>query len=399
MLILALFAVPALFAVGSGNGVLRNGAMDGVMADVICKTNFNVGVLESYKSAIPNSSSVLESLIVKLESDTSTLQSYANSNNTESFRLFLKDNYEKDSKDARESLLRIRRNASLDNSTKESLRSQYDSLKTEYQNCHTAAVRLFASAKADLYEDHLEKLDEKIRTLEDKGVDSSKLRSLVAQARLQIVNPLKNAINSSNSSALVKAATREFCLYNGCNNGTSFHLAARFEIEKLQTLLNRLSLTNSSEISDLIEDAQNDLDEAKEILETYSSSRDSESKIWSEIRSAASTIQKIIREINENKGQERREEVRDRVQEIRNNTIERSREIRNESRERIESIRNATRDRIEDRLERMNETRRGSNNSSDDSSDDSDSRSSTDDGDDSSDDSDSRSSSGRGFDD
>ncbi len=360
MLLLALLLVPAVFAVGSGNGVLRNGAMAGVMADVECKTTFNVGILDSYVDAIPNSSSVLNPLIETLESDTATLQGYATSNNTEDFRMFLRETYEKDSKNAKEALSRVRRSASLDNATKTQLRVVYDRLKSEYQSCHVEAVRLFASSKVELYEGHLSNLDEKIRSLEEKGVDSSRLKSLVSDARENIVSPLRSAITSGDSAALVRAATREYCLYNGCPNGTAYHLAARFEIEKLDALLTRIKGTNTSSVEELILKADEDLNDAKELLSTGSSSVEVESQIWLEIRSCASTIQQIIREIKENGNSQRREEVRERVDEIRNATRERVEQVRNASittRERIEEVRNQTQERIEERRERVEDIR------------------------------------------
>lgn len=370
MLILALFAAPALFAVGSGNGVLKNGAMDGVMADVVCKTNFNVGVLESYKEVSPMSASVLDPLIETIQSDTSQLQSYADSNDTESFRSFLKDTYEKDSHDAKEDLSALRRNLTLDNATREELRSDFEQLKNEYQSCHVAAVRLFASIKADLYDMHLEKVEDKIRTLEDKGVDSQKMRSLVEAARSSIVTPLRDAINSGDSARMIRSATRDFCLYGGCNNGTAFHLAAKFEIEKLEGILARVQSMNVSNVSELVAQAQTHLDNAKASLDLNSSDHETEVRSWSEIRLAAQTIQTIVREVNANKMNERREEVRDRVEEIRNATRERVEEIRNATRERVEEIRNSTaqrvnairnesHERIDDRLNRSGD--RGSN--------------------------------------
>lgn len=351
MLILALFALPAVFAVGSGNGVLKNGAMDGVMADVVCKTTFNTGVLESYVEA-SDSFSPLTSMIDKLNLDTRQLQSYADSNDTENFRSFLKDTYEKDSRDAKEALNRLRRNATLDNQTKEELRSAFNELKEEYQSCHVEAVRLFASIKADLYEDHLSRVEDKIRTLDDKGVDTQRLRELVGSARSSIVTPLKDAITSGDTPRMIRSATREFCLYAGCNNGTAFHLAAKFEIEKLEAILNRLKGANVSGVESLISEAQSHLDLAKDALSSNSSASEIESEAWSEIRSAAQTIQSIVREVNSGKMNQRREEVRDRVEEIRNATRERVEEIRNTTRDRVESIRNATIDRIEDRINR-----------------------------------------------
>ena len=352
MLILALFAAPALFAVGSGNGVLRNGAMDGVMADVVCKTNFNVGVLESYKDVSPASASVLDPLIESIQSDTSQLQSYADSNDTENFRSFLKVTYEKDSHDAKEGLSALRRNLTLDNATREELRSDFEQLKNEYQSCHVAAVRLFASIKADLYDMHLDKVEDKIRNLEDKGVDSQKMRSLIEAARSSIVAPLRDAINSGDSARMIRSATKEFCLYSGCNNATAFHLAAKFEIEKLEGILDRVKSMNVSNVSVLVAQAQNHLDIAKESLNPNSSDSETEIRAWSEIRLAAQTIQTIVREVNTNKMNERREEVRERVEEIRNATRERVEEIRNSTSQRVGSIRNSTIERIEDRMNR-----------------------------------------------
>jgi hypothetical protein len=83
---------------------------------------------------------------------------------------------------------------------------------------------------------------------------------------------------------------------------------------------------------------------------TKSWSDNSITKIY--IIKSAQTIQTIVREVNTNKMNERREEVRERVEEIRNATRERVEEIRNSTSQRVGSIRNSTIERIEDRMNR-----------------------------------------------
>ena len=144
-------AIPSVFAVSQGVGTLRNGQIDAAMADVNCKTAFNTGVIQSYISVLGPSAD-LSSYVDKLNSDTSTLSGYANSNDTSSFRSYLRDTYEKDSKDARSALNTARHAANLSNESRVSLRTQYDSLKSTYDSCHVDAVRSFALAKADAYD-------------------------------------------------------------------------------------------------------------------------------------------------------------------------------------------------------------------------------------------------------
>lgn len=359
--VVLLFAVSMAFAIPQGLGVLRNNQMDAVLSDVNCKTDFNTGVLESYIAAAPSSASVLTTFTAKLEADTNQLSVYAENNDTANFRLFLRETYEKDSKDAKAQLVRVRRESNLSNETKISLREKYHELKAEYDSCHSQAVRSFTTARVESYEGALSNFESRLDDLESKGLDVNQMRALVSNARSVVVNPLRNALLESNTSAQLRIASRQYCMFDGCGNGTDFHLGAKFEIEKLTSVLNRIKETNvSANISAKIVVAEGFLVSAQTQLDDLNNGKytdESRSHVWDSIQSAADEIRDILHDIREENADQRREHIQQRVDEIRNVTRQRVEEIRNQTQERREEIRNETQERRDENRQRIEDNR------------------------------------------
>ncbi|MBI5223961.1 hypothetical protein HY990_06090 [Candidatus Micrarchaeota archaeon] len=320
ILFLLLLGLPLAFAVPQGVGVLRNGHLDSVMADVKCKTDFNVGVISDFIAAVPNSSINLSSTIDKLAQDTAQLQSYANSNDTENFRSYLRSTYEPDARAAKAQLNLVRRGSNLDNSTRVSLRAQYDQLRSTYDSCHVAAVRSFVNTKADAYGKYLDDLDRKINDLGQKGVNVDSLRDLVSKARSVVIGPLRNDLGSADTAKLIRAAGKSYCMFDGCGNGTDFHLAAKFEIEKLDLILSKIESSNASNVSsEKIQIARGYLSRASAALIAVDDGKytdESKANVWNNIKSASDEIQQIVhdtREKMQNTMRERAQEMRDQL--------------------------------------------------------------------------------------
>lgn len=304
-----LLAVPA-FAIGPNGPGSQGGPHDGskaqemlgerlgsAMDNAVCKAEFTVSVLDSM---MDNAEGVdyLQDDVDVLNDDIDALQGYVDSGDSEGFWAYVKDTYTKHMKDAKQNLQTARREANLSEEAGQALREEYDSLKEEYQSCNMDSSKRFGQAKLDAYETILSNAEEKISRLEGKGVDISGLTQLVDDARSEIVEPLSDALEDAENHTEVKEALKSYCLFNGCKDGVNFHFAARFEVEKLASILEALS-GNATEagLGDDVQSAEDDLESAESELDDLGSEDYSEGQqesVWEHVRSAADKTKDIL---------------------------------------------------------------------------------------------------------
>lgn len=301
MLFALLLAVPA-FAVGP-NGLGPKGEetmaerLDAAMDNAVCKTDFMVGSLESMMDNVEGVD-YLQDDVDTLNDDMDTLQGYVDSGDNEGFWSYVKDTYIPNMEEAKQGILDTRHETNISEETKQALRDEYDSMKEEYQSCNFDSAKRFGEAKVEAYEAVLDNAEEKITHLNDKGVDTSGLTQLVEDARSDLVEPLSDALDSADNATEVKDALRAYCLFNGCVDGTNFHFAARFEVEKLESVLEAISdKAAEAGLGDDMESAQDDLGSAQSVLDDVGSEEYSEGQqdqLSESLHSAADTIRDIL---------------------------------------------------------------------------------------------------------
>ena len=283
----------ALSDVDAGSHVLNAS-----MTFISCQTDFAVGVGNSFLTNIPNGtySNAISTNITALESDRTQLQSYASSGNVSAFRTYVFYNYSTDLIKLTFSFFKdaIGQKPSVLNR----IRTDYSSLKITYENCSFSALRTAALLKVDAYNQIIDNYQQKINNISTKINDTSSLTQILADANSTIIQPLQSAINTANDSQSLRNAFRSYCLFNGCVNGTNFHLAAKFNLARLQLILNYIKATPPySNQTDKISQAQNYLDAASSALvvtgaSTYAGNESQE--VWSNEIAAGNVMKTIL---------------------------------------------------------------------------------------------------------
>ena len=127
--------------------------------------------------------------------------------------------------------------------------------------------------KVDAYNQILANYQQKVANISTKVNGTSSLTQILSDANSTIVQPLQAAINSANDSRSLRDAFRSYCLFNGCVNGTNFHLAAKFNLERLRLILTYIKAPPPySNQTDKITQAQNFIDAASSALAITGSS-------------------------------------------------------------------------------------------------------------------------------
>ncbi|HSB46584.1 MAG TPA: hypothetical protein VLD37_01115 [Candidatus Bilamarchaeum sp.] len=293
--VMLLLLVPFAFSQGPFYDIKGDG-LDAAMDNVICKTDFMTGVMGSIMDHADNTN--LQDSVDKLNGDLDSLQDLADAGDAAGFRAFIIGTYMPDMREGVQAILseRGRHNVTLE--TRLELKSEYDSMRSEYDTCNFESMKRFANAKADAYDKALELAGEQASDLSGKGVSTEGLSSLISDAKDEIVDPLHSAIDSADTPAEVRSALLNYCLFDGCPGGKNFHFAAKFGGEKLQSILDYVSDgARAAGLGDKVDEAQDSLDDANSILgsvgdEQYSASQGE--NLWNDLKDAAAKLREIV---------------------------------------------------------------------------------------------------------
>jgi hypothetical protein len=72
------------------------------------------------------------------------------------------------------------------------------------------------------------------------GLNVSSLYQILQNAQVQIISPFASAVSKASNSSQIYSAVNMYCLYDGCVNGTNFHLPSHFYLQALTLQLNYL---------------------------------------------------------------------------------------------------------------------------------------------------------------
>lgn len=317
LVLFALLFVPLSAAIGGPGGMGQGGMngngpggmnaewaqakaemLDGSIDNVICKTGFMAGVLESVMENV-NGTEGLQDEIDTLESDVDALQGYADSGDGYNYRLYLHESFAPHMVQAKDAIKDAGKGATVQ--ARLQMRTDYDSLHDEYKSCNDESLERFANAKVNAYDVALEKAQERADNLSAKGVDTSAIDSLIEDAQEQVVDPLKDALDAAENGSDVKDAIGQYCLFNGCKNGLNFHFWLKFEAEKLDAVL--ASISDDAEAAGLsgeVDSAQADIDSARGSIDEIEDGRyDSGAgkAVIDSLHDAAQAIKDILHEL------------------------------------------------------------------------------------------------------
>ncbi len=292
-IVMVAFAAMPVFANSSAApGLARS------LAQVQCRADFTTGVVGSIVAAVPNTTSALSPFPAKLASDITTLTGYATSGDKDNYRTALAS-FDSDLKDVRTAIISAR----LDNrkdftaTIRSSLQSQYAQLKSTLDSCETATLTSFANERITQYQADIANYTSKANALKAKGLDISGITSVLTDAS-SFVSSYQSAVTAANGTQALRDAITSHCLYDGCNTGENFHLAAKFEIAKMNSLMSFVkAMPASANYTSQLSAAQGYIDTAQSTLTTVGTSKyqQGQSKtIFDNISSAYKAIRDVI---------------------------------------------------------------------------------------------------------
>jgi hypothetical protein len=235
-----------------------------------CKTNFTSAFVGQVTAAVPRLSG-LGKFPTALQSETSQLASIAATGNVSAFRAYLSGTYDPELNLISTNVSAQLRNANLSRNQTLQLRQLYNGSFATYSACRINSVRNAALKKLSLFNGSIATYQNEAGTLSQQGLDVGTLTALLQSAKSQIIAPFAAAINGATNASQITAALNQYCLFDGCRNGTNFHLAAHFELDKLTAEVAYLETNKNVSPSSLVF-AQADLNNASSTLGAVGSS-------------------------------------------------------------------------------------------------------------------------------
>ena len=186
----------------------------------------------------------------------------------------------------------------------ESLQSTYKSLRDTEDSCFN--TNAYAHLVLNYYTTALNLYQLRAQNLTNRGIDASNLLNLVDNARSQTVTPLQNGVNSATNSSQLRILLNQYCLYDGCVNGTNFHMAAKFETMRMADLLAAISPNaTAAGLGSNVAAAQTSLNAARTEISSWGTNDakpDQLGPVWTDIRSAAKGSHDIFMALNNSAG-------------------------------------------------------------------------------------------------
>ncbi len=235
-----------------------------------CKTNFTSAFIGQAASAVPRLSS-LGKYSATLQSESAQLASIAAAGSVPAFRAYLSGTYDPELNAISANASAQMRAANLSRNQTSQLRLLYNSSLSAYSACRLNSIRSAAMKKLALFNGSIASYQRETNTLSQQGIGTGALNLLLQNARSRIVAPLASAVAGATNSSQVSAALNQYCLFDGCRNGTNFHLAAHFELDKLAAEVSYLESTRNMSSSSMAA-AQADLGNATLMLSTVGNS-------------------------------------------------------------------------------------------------------------------------------
>ena len=187
----------------------------------------------------------------------------------------------------------------------ESLQTTYKTLMGTQSSCFDA--KGYANLVLDYCNNTLNTYQLRAQNLTGRGINASNLLDIVGSARSQIMTPLKNGVNSAANSSQVRMALEHYCLYDGCANGTNFHMALKFESMRMNDLLAAMApQAAEAGLGSNVSAAQSSLDAANAKISAWgtdAATPDQLKAAWADIGSAAKGSHDIFIALNGSAGE------------------------------------------------------------------------------------------------
>lgn len=262
---------------------------------VNCKTSFAATGVNDIISAVP-SLSYLQNNLTALEKANSQLQIYVNESNYTAFRNYVKSTYNPTLKSLVTSAVMGLKESNLSSNTISTLKTDYASSKSSYQQCTFLVLSQIGSHRINQYNKIISHYQARANKLSAQGFNVTELNETLNQSKSEVVNPLQSAFSNSTNSSQIRKVLGSYCLFSGCKNGLNYHLAAKFSTEELGLVISKLD--NISNVNaTLLNNATTTLANAKAELAIVGNSKytgNEANVIWTNITYSKIAIKKIV---------------------------------------------------------------------------------------------------------
>lgn len=279
------------FASTPNRAAINQSILNAYSGQISCKTNATVTFISEVIAVVPNSSRDIGPLANSLKQDSAQTQLYANSGNINSFTSYVTGVYDPQIRSTQSLLTTSLRSSIVNRSTLSIIKSDYNSVQASYQQCTFNSLKLFANDRIEQYNDQISAFQHTIAKLNSNGVATAGLNETLQSANSTIIAPLQNAVNSASNSTQIRNALNSYCLFDGCTNGTNFHLDARMATGILSGILDKATTLNiTKNQTATLDEAQGNLTAATDILQTVGTSPytpTQETQLWADIQSSA----------------------------------------------------------------------------------------------------------------
>ena len=301
MMLVALVTV-ALAADSDNKGKSADGLQE--YADrAACNIDFHSKIVSGTADKVPQASA-LKDWASKLSSDEAQLTNLAAAGDADAFHKFVKESLTKDLKAADAAVRNERKNFKAYNiteGTKEALKNDYKIGHDAFVSCEKQNNLKVAQQRVNVYSHFLSQRQDEVEKLAKRNIGTTELSALITQAQNTIVTPLQDAVSSGDAEKAT-AALKQYCLMEGCKNGTNFHFAAKFEQARLATLLAQAKPdADAAGLSSQLAKIQGSLDESKSALQlvgTADFKGTQQNQVWNSAKSAAEALRKLHQDIN-----------------------------------------------------------------------------------------------------
>jgi hypothetical protein len=253
---------------------------------VNCRTAFIATEVNDSVAAVNGISHLTANLSV-LRTQNAHLYTYVGAGNVIGFETYLHGIYDPSEQNlAVSTRVAIRGSANTTNTVRSQLKNEFSSARGVFINCSAGPVVKIADKKLAFYNNAIAQFNAQISFLSSHNVSTANMTTIVAGAQTQIVTPLQTAVSTGNQTQ-IQAALNQYCMFNGCQNGTNYHLDAKYSIAKLYAIdakLRALS-NNTSDINGSVA-ALNNASAELGVVGSAQYSNGNGAKIWANIRLA-----------------------------------------------------------------------------------------------------------------
>lgn len=269
-----------------------------------CRVDFTSDLIDSMVEESPEEEGLLDYQDT-LNDDMDELYGMAQEGNREGFRLYLRETFEPNFREAKEEMRearnRIREGEEQGQGKMLRLRNEYMELNGTYAECHYETMGDIAQERIRWMNQVLAHWSEKSDDISGKGVDTSELDGVVDNAEEEIVDALEDEVDSATTGYQVRKAIGGYCLGNGCPNGKNHHFYAKAEIAKLNGILAYLEEdAEEAGLEEEVSEAEGYLESADGGVQETGQNQYRQGmgeSVWNDIKGAAETIRDIFSEL------------------------------------------------------------------------------------------------------